>query len=147
MCIAQQITGPGVQLIVNAISPSLMPFEVLDETQCFPTSFLVSLFGEEEDWLVRGEEVGAALLRHLKLKGSMHTERAVRAAIDWLCAHHPDATDARVEAADHRGMTIVLRIDYPPKFLHGILQRIAWETRAKDVTALEDDPYRFHIRL
>jgi len=143
--LGDQVSGPGLQLIMTAISPSIMPFETLETDQVFPTTMLVSLFGEDENWLVRGEQVGGLLLRHLRLVGSMNTERAVRAVTEWLLANHPGAEDVRVERADHHTAETLLRLDYPPRFLQGILQRVAWGTRGGEVRSSEGDPYRFRI--
>ncbi len=143
----REVNGSGLQLMITAISASLLPFQDMDPDQSFPTSLFVSLFGEDEDWLVRGGEVGGALLRELRLTGSVNTERAVRETVRWFILHHPGASDVRVERADYRGAEVVMRLEYPPKFLQGLLQRVAWGTRGKEVVQSRDDPYRFTIRF
>lgn len=142
----REVKGSGLRVLINAISPSLLPFQDLDPEQSFPTSLFISLFGQDEDWFTRGEQVGGALLRELHLSGSMNTERALRETARWFAAHHPGATEVRVEQADYRGAEILLHLDYPAKFLQGILERITWGTRGREVRPNDDDPYRFIVR-
>jgi len=144
--LGRSVKGAGLRLFMNAISPSLLPVQDFNADDEFPTSLLVSLFGEQENWTVRGEEVGGALLRELRLSASMNTERALRETVRWLKAHHPGDPEVRVENADYRGAEIVIRLDYPPAFLQGIFQRICWGTRGKSVIPSKDDPYRLAVR-
>ncbi len=143
--LGREVTGRGLKVIIQAISPSLMPGGSIDGDQLFPTSLLHDLFGADEDWLIRGEQVGAALMRELGLKGVLHSERAVASMVEWLKANHPDATDVRVISADYKGIDVSLRLDYNPLFLEGLLRRLAWGTRGKDVKCDPDDQYRFHM--
>lgn len=145
--LAANIDGRGLTLFANAISPSLLPFQNAVGDDAFPTSLFVSLLGEDEDWGIRGEEIGGALIRELRLTGSINTERAVRHVLDWLKEHHPGAQDVGVLSADYRGVQIVVRLDYPPRFLWGIFQRVSWETRGKKVTATEADPYLIFVSV
>lgn len=142
-----QVDGSGLRLMITAISLSLLPFQDIETDHSFPTSLFVSLFGEGEDWFLRGQEIGGALLHELRLTGSMNTERAVKETVHWLSLHHPGAPDVRVERSDYRGAEVVLRLDYPPKLLHGVLQRVSWGTRGKDVAQRDDDPYWFTVRF
>ena len=143
--IGQNATGEALQLFLNAISPSLMPGDQLPDKQVFPTALMVGLFGPDEDWLVRGEEVGGALLRKLGLRGSMNSERVLRVAMDWFRTNHPGAEDIGVDNADYKGADVRLRVDYPPEFILGIIRRLTWDTRGKNAEPDGDDPYCFRI--
>ena len=145
--LGQNVTGSGLQLIMKAISPSIMPFEAVDGDQLFPTAMLHDLFGPQEDWLMRGEQVAAALLRELGLRGSLHSERVVRGIVEWIRANHPDAADVCVEEADYRKIDVCIRVGYPPEFLLGLLRRVASATHGKNVVAFPDDPYRFRMHV
>jgi hypothetical protein len=143
--LGRQVTGRGLQTIVGAVSPSILPGQQLDADQQFPTSFLADLFGPDEDWLIKGEEVGGSLLRELGLKGCMNAERALRELVAWFDECHPDATSLELTNADYRGADIALHVDYPPHFLLGIVRRLSRDTRAREVNVVVDDPYRFRV--
>ena len=51
--VGRTVTGGALQLIMRAISPSIMPFETVDDDQLFPTALLYDLFGPEENWAMR----------------------------------------------------------------------------------------------
>ena len=142
--LGRSVTGTALQLFIEAISPSLMPGERLGDDHMLPTLFLASLFGPDEDWVLRGQEVGGAVLRKLNLRGSMNSERALRVVLDWFARNHPDAPAIGMENADYKGADIMLYVDYPPEFLLGLLRRVTWDTRGKAVDARPEDPYRFH---
>ena len=144
---ASQVTGAAVQLMIRSISATIMPSDQLDPDQVLPTSLFVDLFGPEEDWRIRGQEVGAGIIRAKNLRGSTNPERVTRVIVEWLRENHPDAQEVEVIESDYRAVVVVLRLDYPREFLLGIMQRTAWETQARDAEADEDDDYRFRISL
>ena len=144
---AALVTGAAVQLMIRSISATIMPSDQLDPDQVLPTSLFVDLFGPEEDWQVRGQEVGAGIIRARNLRGSTNPERVTRVIVEWLRGNHPDAQEVEVTDSDYRAIEVVLRLDYPREFLLGILQRTAWETQARDAGYVDDDDYRFRISL
>jgi hypothetical protein len=145
--LASEMTGLAVKVMINAISPTLMPTDAVDSDQILPTSLFIDLFGAEEEWQIRGQEVGSALLRVNNLRRTLNTERAVRVVLQWLRDNHPGAEEVAIEHADHRQIDVVVRLDYPHEFLRGIMLRVAWGTGGRDAIAVDDKPYHFRVTL